>query len=172
MAFLIMAETKHNWSDIMKGASHACSSKISCISATSACSSATCWRSFSSRLSTISARLAEKACDACNSCSQTVEQRKLAFIILVYIIVHQPQADMMSSICRIATSLLSASVGCSKRLPSAMVYMLEGRQRAGKWRACMSLAVRRCRRLASCWRTASGLGALQVTPALLVAPLL
>ena len=36
----------------------------------------------------------------------------------------------------------------------------------------MSLAERRCRRLASCWRTTSGSAALQVTPALLVAPLL
>ena len=49
---------------------------------------------------------------------------------------------------------------------------LEGGQTAHGAHTCMSLAERRCRRLASCWRTTSGSAALQVTPALLVAPLL
>ena len=43
----------------------------------------------------------------------------------------------------------------------------------GLAQTCMSLAERRCNRLASCRRTASGsAGVLEVTPALLVAPLL
>ena len=74
------------------------------------------------------------------------------------------------------TELLTMNfhTACLKRLSELFPYERpkHERQRTPEVHTCMSLAERRCRRLASCWRTTSGSAVLQVTPALLVAPLL